>query len=179
MWRDLAGRRGAAVALLLLVALAALAYAQGTARRTGFYSRTRDMRRSPAIPPQEMLLDLPDSSVAVTGQEPVLPLEVAAATLKNPVAPDTSSLRKGGQTYALYCTPCHGPNLDGKGPVAPKFLPPPDLLAKMTRDRADGYIYRYLRHGGAVMPKYGFALSQRQVWDVINYLRDMQRKTPR
>lgn len=143
------------------------------------WSYARDMRKTPVIAPQQAVVDLPDSSVTVAGREIELPLDVAAARLKNPVAADTSSIRRGSQLYQHFCTPCHGPKLDGQGLVAAKYIPPPDLLAKMTRDRADGYIYRYVRWGGAVMPKYGFALSSHDVWDVVNYVRDQQRKHPR
>ena len=174
-------RRVLALGLLLIAGLAAWVYAkdQQAKAEKHYYSPTRDMRKTAGITPQGMTLELPDSSVSTMGVEPVLPVDVAAATLKNPVAPDTASLRRGGQTYAIYCTPCHGPMMDGKGPVAAKYVPPPDLLAKMTRDRTDGYIYRYVRQGGAIMPKYGFALSSQRVWDVVNFVREMQRKSPR
>ena len=166
MWRRAGWRRGAALALWLVAALAAWGYA-------------RDMRKTPVVAPQQKVLDPPAAAVPVGGREVELPLEVAAAKLKNPVPADTASLRRGRQIYATYFTPCHGPKMDGQGPVAAKYIPPPDLLAKMTRDRTDGYIYRYIRHGGAIMPKYGYALTSGRVWDVVNYLRQMQRTSPR
>lgn len=175
-------RRVLALGLVLVAALAAWVYAkdqQARYEKTGYYSPTRDMRKTVGFPPQSMTIEPPDSSVSTMGYEPVLPIDVAAAKLKNPVVSDTASIRRGGQTYAAYCTPCHGQFMDGKGPVAAKYVPPPDLLAKMTRDRTDGYIYRYVRQGGAIMPKYGFALSEQRVWDVVNFVRDMQRKSPR
>jgi mono/diheme cytochrome c family protein len=58
-------------------------------------------------------------------------------------------------------------------------MPPPDLLAQTTRERSDGYLYMYLRHGGAVMPSYGNALSARDAWDIIHYIREQQRTKPR
>ncbi len=166
MRRRSSARRGLALAFLLLGTLAAWSYA-------------RDMRKTPVIWPQKMALDSPDSSVYQGGGESEIPLDVAAKTLKNPVPADTGSVRRGQQAFVSFCSPCHGMRMDGKGPVAPKFMPPPDLMGKMTRDRSDGYIYRYVRFGGAVMPKYGYALPSSRVWDVVNYVRYMQGRTPR
>ena len=40
-------------------------------------------------------------------------------------------------------------------------------------------MYMYMRHGGAVMPSYGNALSSRDGWDLVNYIRHMQKVSPR
>jgi mono/diheme cytochrome c family protein len=67
----------------------------------------------------------------------------------------------------------------GDGPIAAKFIPPPDLLGPDARGRTDGYIYMYMRHGGAIMPSYGNALTQQNAWDLVNYIRDQQKVNPR
>ena len=67
----------------------------------------------------------------------------------------------------------------GDGPVAAQFMPPPDLLAEATRKRTDGYMYMYMRHGGIVMPSYGNALSSKDAWDIVHYIRHMQKASPR
>ena len=69
--------------------------------------------------------------------------------------------------------------MQGDGPVAAKFMPPPDLLGATTRGRSDGYIYSYVRYGGAIMPRYGQALSPAATWDVIHFLRQQQKVSPR
>jgi hypothetical protein len=67
----------------------------------------------------------------------------------------------------------------GDGPVAAKFIPPPDLLAEGTRGRTDGFMYMYMRHGGAIMPSYGNVLSSRDAWSLVHYIRYMQKTSPR
>jgi mono/diheme cytochrome c family protein len=67
----------------------------------------------------------------------------------------------------------------GDGPVAALFMPPPDLLAEPTRLRKDGYIYSYIRHGGAVMPSYGAQVTAEEAWNLVNYIRHMQKTSPR
>lgn len=151
------------------------------------YPPIRDMRRTVALTPQKGSLRAPDStSVPITGAErpPDMALlisnrEVAAARFVNTVMADDSSLARGERTFQRLCSPCHGHTMVGDGLVAPKFMPPPDLLGATTRGRSDGYIYSYVRYGGAIMPKYGQALSPAATWDVINYLRHQQKVSPR
>lgn len=152
----------------------------------GYYP-VRDMRRTVAITPNKVTLRAPDSaSVPVHGLERVpeqadliANRDAATARFVNTVAADDSSLARGERMFGRLCVTCHGKSMSGDGPTAPKFMPPPDLLGATTRGRTDGFIYSYIRWGGAIMPKYGHALSARETWDVINYLRRQQRTTPR
>ena len=146
------------------------------------YPVLRDMRRTVVLKPQKGVLLLADSSsVPVEGLERDPGRDVLAATLVNPTAPADlpASVRRGEAEFRKICVPCHGPELRGDGPVAAKFMPPPDLLAEATRRRRDGYIYSYIRHGGVVMPAHGAQVTREQAWDVINYLRQLQRTSPR
>lgn len=151
------------------------------------YAPIRDMRRTVALTPQKGSLRAPDTlTVPVTGHERepdphqlMTNRDAASARFVNTVPADDSSLARGSRAFARLCAPCHGKTMVGDGLVAPKFMPPPDLLGATTRGRTDGYIYTYIRYGGAIMPKYGQALSAHETWDVINYLRQQQRATPR
>ena len=85
----------------------------------------------------------------------------------------------GDSLFRTICWTCHGKTMVGDGPVSAKFVPPPDLLAQMTRERTDGYMYRYMRHGGAIMPAYGNLLSAHDAWSLVHYIRHMQKTSPR
>jgi mono/diheme cytochrome c family protein len=150
------------------------------------YYPIRDMRRSVVIIPNHTSLRGPDAeSVPVTGKELTYGLESVelatklGAMLHNPVAADDSSIARGQRKFLRTCVPCHGAALAGDGPVAATFMPPPDLLAQVTRDRPDGYIYSYIRHGGVVMPSYGAQVTAEEAWNLINYIRHMQKTSPR
>jgi mono/diheme cytochrome c family protein len=99
----------------------------------------------------------------------------------NPTAPADldSSVARGERKFRKTCVPCHGRTMMGDGPVAAQFMPPPDLLAQPTRERKDGYIFSYIRYGGVVMPSYGPAVSEREAWDLINFIRHQQKVNPR
>lgn len=156
------------------------------------YYPIRDMRKSVAIMPQKGVLRPPDSTsvsyraidlppVGPSGQH-LAGLDLTnflAATLVNPVASDDSSIARGQRKFMRTCVPCHGLSMKGDGPVAAKFMPPPDLLGSSTRGRKDGFIYSYIRNGGAIMPSYGAQVTAQEAWDLINFVRHMQQVSPR
>jgi mono/diheme cytochrome c family protein len=150
------------------------------------YAPRRDMRNTVAFVPNKGMLQPPDSlGVPVHGRERWNAAAEAAERERldrafvNPQAPDDSSLARGERKYGRTCVPCHGTSLKGDGPVTPRFIPPPDLLGQTTRGRSDGFLYAYIRHGGAVMPSYGGIVTAQEAHDVINYIRHMQRTSPR
>jgi mono/diheme cytochrome c family protein len=104
-----------------------------------------------------------------------------AATLVNPTAPAdlAASVKRGDVEFHTICWHCHGMAMKGDGPVAPMFMPPPDLMALATRQRTDGFIYSYIRYGGVVMPAHGAQVTRERAWDIVNYLRHMQKVSPR
>jgi len=184
---------GTAVAVLAVVAMIGTASVQKGCGdvRTAFtklsYEPIRDMRQTVVIDPQKTSLRPPDSlSVPVSGRE-WMPAhddlmanrEVIGRRFSPTVAADDSALAQGERLFKRTCTPCHGLSMKGDGPVAAKFMPPPDLLGATTRGRSDGYIYTYVRYGGPIMPKYGHTLTVDQTWAVIHYLRSQQKANPR
>ena len=78
--------------------------------------------------------------------------------------------------YNIYCTPCHG---DGEtvGPVGePGRFPGVVSLAGaagVAKLRTDGWIYLTIRNGGAIMPYYGWAMSDDEIWATVHYIRTM------
>jgi mono/diheme cytochrome c family protein len=144
------------------------------------YYPIRDMRKSVALAPQKGIYRPPDeASVPTTGKEIAIDRDIAAETLHNPISPTDASVAQGDTVFKKLCVPCHGRSMAGDGPVAAQFMPPPDLLAQQTRDRKDGYIYSYIRHGGVVMPSYGFQVSAEEAWHLVNFIRHQQKATPR
>ena len=157
------------------------------------YYPIRDMRRTVVVNPQKVVMLPPDTlSVPVQGRDvdndylrDPNHMAVDLATrlgeqLKDPTEGATdSSIARGARKFKKTCMPCHGAVMAGDGTVAPKFMPPPDLLAQTTRERKDGYIFSYIRHGGMIMPSYGAQVTADEAWDLIHYIRSMQKTSPR
>lgn len=92
---------------------------------------------------------------------------------------------KGRQSYAVFCTPCHGMKADGKGQLAPLLDPKPrnHTDGKGTRpgdgmnDRTDVQLFNAITKGGqgikksVNMPAWGHVLSEENRWDLVAYLR--------
>ena len=90
--------------------------------------------------------------------------------------------------FGVYCQTCHG--VEGKGgaqvmrnepdvgirrfPVAAPILSGPSNVSAM---RPDGYIYLTIRNGGAVMPGYGQAMSDEEMWATVAYIRTLEGAT--
>ena len=155
------------------------------------YYPIRDMRQTIVIDPQRldplnpkvMTFRGPDSlsvpSIGVDRYAGEPPYDEASKNLTDPTEVTQASIVRGDTLFHTICWTCHGMTMRGDGPVAPQFMPPPDLMALATRQRTDGFLYSYVRHGGVVMPSYGNALSSRDAWDVIHYIRHMQKVSPR
>ena len=96
--------------------------------------------------------------------------------LKNPTAADERSLRNGGQQFAINCSVCHGALGAGDGPVT-KFGYPPMPIGSGSNAAtrlSDGYIFGMIRNGRGLMPPYN-RIEESDSWDLINYLRAIQR----
>ena len=127
----------------------------------------------------EMVFPMAPGSVPRSGGEAYYPKEAreAATARRNPVPATADSVKKGGELFTIYCTPCHGTSGKGDGLVAAKFVPPPDLTnADLHKTRTDGYWQSYLSAGGAIMPSYAEALSPEERWHIVNYVRTLAKQ---
>ena len=139
-----------------------------------------NMTSTPKIMPGERVFAMP-AGVVPRGGSLILPKDQReqAAKQPNPVKPTPESIALGKERFETFCVPCHGPEAKGgvSGPVALKFVPPPDLTnAAFQGGRTDGYWHSYIMVGGAVMPAYGEAMSSHEAWSVVNYLRTLAAK---
>jgi mono/diheme cytochrome c family protein len=106
-------------------------------------------------------------------QNPVL-VKNSLRELKNPVKPDEASLKNGERLYRIYCLPCHGETGKGDGPVAKKMVPPQDLTSDYAKNLSDGYIFATISGGGVIMPAQKKGLSEKDIWDIVNFVRKLQ-----
>lgn len=160
------------VFLLVLLLVAASAGLMGA---VAAYRFVNNMTQTARIAPGERIFPMP-AGVVPRGAQALFPREQreAAAKVPNPIKPTQASIALGKERYDVFCLPCHGSEAKGgvTGPVATKFIPPPDLTnAEFQRQRTDGYWHSYIMVGGAVMPSYGEALSSQEAWHIVNYLR--------
>lgn len=108
---------------------------------------------------------------------------VDAATPKNPVKADATSIAAGKKLYASNCSPCHGETAHGDGKMASQFDPKPSNLtdAEWEHGSTDGAIFVVVRDGikGTGMKGFGSKMTAHQMWDIVNYLRSLGPNPPR
>jgi mono/diheme cytochrome c family protein len=98
----------------------------------------------------------------------------------NPVRLTDTSVERGKKIFASQCAACHGDKGDGKSELAaemkiqPADLTKPDLLDRRT----DGELFAIIGTGSEKMPGQASRMQDRERWQVINYLRSLEGKTP-
>ncbi len=101
----------------------------------------------------------------------------AAAALKNPVPMAPESVAAGTAIFAKQCASCHGARGRGDGALAAKLKSmPADLTdAEWKHGPSDGEIFTLIRDGAksAGMKAYRGVLTDRQMWDLVNYIRSL------
>lgn len=155
----------------LLAMLALLLIRVGPAH--GWAWRT-DMVKQPSIKPQEAPRPIPQNSIPRQGKELPMDRVEAGKRLRNPIESNPAAVENGKQLYQIYCALCHGLEAKGDGPVAAKFVPPPDLTLEVIRKRPDGFLYQTITDGGPIMPAQGEALGPSERWEIVIYLRRLQ-----
>ena len=106
---------------------------------------------------------------------------VASKTVVNPLPPlDAKDYLEAVRLYLVNCGICHGPKLDGNGPLynggsgpfpsAPKNLVADPVVSKMP----DGQMFYSVTYGKNVMGSYASQLSTKQRWMIIHYIKEKQ-----
>lgn len=100
--------------------------------------------------------------------------------LKNPVKFTEESATKGKALYMTQCAMCHAKNGDGKGDLAAVMhVNPPDFTKPaILANRTDGELFTIIQKGTGSMPAEGTRLRQDQAWNLVNFLRTLEGKTP-
>lgn len=95
---------------------------------------------------------------------------------RNPFAPTPDSLAIGLEKYHQTCETCHGESGRGDGPGGVALDPPPADLIVHVPLHPDQVLFGFVRDGIDDTPMVGFgdALSDEEIWHLINYLQTME-----
>lgn len=100
----------------------------------------------------------------------------AGEELLSPVVTGNVRARaRGEQVFRDFCTPCHGGDAAGMGPVTKHGIPPPpSLFAPHAAQMKDGQFFHILTYGQNNMAAYAGQVSRADRWNVIAYVRSLQ-----
>lgn len=104
-----------------------------------------------------------------------------AGTNANPLPVDDTNLKAGIKLYASNCAVCHGAS-DGKGSnvALGLYQHAPQLGKHGVEDDPEGETYWKIQHGIRLtgMPSFGKALNETQIWQVVMFLKHMDKLPP-
>ena len=130
------------------------------------------MEIQPAFQPMYHPLAVPPDSIPIEGSVYITALGVPT----NPVTADPASLARGSELFNINCAACHGPLAKGDGPVAVYLQnKPADLTGLAVQSLSDGGLFLTISNGiEGKMPALNENLTERERWDLVNYLRTLK-----
>jgi mono/diheme cytochrome c family protein len=101
--------------------------------------------------------------------------------MTNPLPASSDAIRAGKTLFLqtaqpLACAQCHGEKGDGKGLLGAALVPPPRnfTCGKTMKDLPDGQLFWVIKNGSSGTGMMAFSgLSDAQVWQVIQYIRNL------
>ena len=105
--------------------------------------------------------------------------EPVVQNLPNPVPADLASLERGEVLFNRICAVCHGPAGVGAQANMIEYIPlliAYNLSGPVVAGYTDGFIYGIMRVGRGLMPPYGHQISHFDRWNIVNYIRVLQRQ---
>jgi mono/diheme cytochrome c family protein len=104
---------------------------------------------------------------------------VQSAAIKSPLAPGIADLKNAERLYLINCGICHGPKLDGNGPLwkdgsGPFTAAPKNFMDAAMKAMPEGTMFHSVTFGKGQMGSYASQLNTNQRWEVIAYIRSKQ-----
>ncbi|MFW6289468.1 MAG: c-type cytochrome [Mariniphaga sp.] len=106
--------------------------------------------------------------------------ELRAASLENPLAGEFNQ-EHALMLYNRYCLICHGPEGDGQGSLftSGKYpIPPASFHSERATSKTDGQLFHNIRAGFGVMGPHGPMMPVEDSWQLVNYIRHLQKQKP-
>jgi mono/diheme cytochrome c family protein len=97
----------------------------------------------------------------------------AAAKRPNPVKANNASRARGKKLFAANCASCHGVAGRGDGPAGAALNPKPADLTAMAGQHPDGDFAWKIANGRGPMPAWNGQLSEKNIWDLVNFINSL------
>jgi mono/diheme cytochrome c family protein len=104
----------------------------------------------------------------------------AAMFIFNPLANTEENLKEGHRLFEIYCSPCHGKKGNGDGSIVVNpniknpYPAPPSYFSERLLGLKEGNMFHSIHYGRNLMGSYATQIDQKQIWQVIHYIRGLQ-----
>lgn len=132
-----------------------------------------DMYSQQSLKSNEIAREPVKGTVPVGYKPFTMTIEEADKNLKNPVELSKNSIWRGRRLWNAQCSSCHGLGGNSNTNIG-KLLGAPDLMQDRFDSYSDGKLYGTIVWGIRSMPRYGYKLSEKERWDIVNYFRYLQ-----
>jgi mono/diheme cytochrome c family protein len=106
---------------------------------------------------------------------------VASKQVKDPLPPcDSAQLAEAQRLFNINCAICHGPKLDGNGPLykdgnGPFAAKPAQLVGgAQYMVMPEGQMYYSITYGKNLMGSYASQVDRKQRWMIVQYIKSQQ-----
>lgn len=136
-----------------------------------------DMADAPVVEAQEGYLDPPPHAIARESTRIFADPDKASERYVNTLPANEENLAAGKKFFGIYCGVCHGQDGKGNGTLTNNYPKDsvPDITRSEIRGNSDGWYMDKILRGGALMPSYAYATEHKERWQIIMYLRSMQK----
>lgn len=138
--------------------------------------------------------NMPVAGTIARGEEIPFPLKkdapgdttnyIAAKAVTNPLPPlNDAQMKEAERQYLINCGICHGPKLNGNGPLykdgsGPYPAKPATLVGDAKYESMpEGQMFYSITYGKNLMGSYASQLTRDQRWAIIHYVKSKQAKT--
>ena len=95
----------------------------------------------------------------------------------NPLKGNASETSKGKGLFNTQCATCHGEPGKGDGPGGLQLHPhPQNLSSEEVQKQTDGALFWKITNGRPPMASYKYTFSDKQRWELVNYVREFHKK---
>jgi mono/diheme cytochrome c family protein len=109
---------------------------------------------------------------------------VQSAQTQNPIPmPDSIRMVEVERLYLINCAICHGPKLDGNGPLykggeGPYPAKPANLSGTDAKyvQMTEGTMFYSITYGRNLMGSYASQVTPKQRWEIVHYIKSFQAK---
>jgi mono/diheme cytochrome c family protein len=97
------------------------------------------------------------------------------AQKQNPISFNKASISNGKKIFREDCAHCHGENAKGRPSKSTGLKKDTSNLIQRLKNHTEGDFHWKIKNGKGEMPSFNEDLSVKEIWDVINFIKNLDK----